>query len=107
MEQKFKVLIVGGGPVGLTAALALSRANIDFILVEKHRQVVSRAGADLVLSPIGLRALSQLGLYDDLAAVSTPLGVLARIDHQGNDMGQLKIFEVMKEKYGVHQNCKS
>ncbi|OAQ98954.1 hypothetical protein LLEC1_00604 [Akanthomyces lecanii] len=100
MPTKFKVLIAGGGPVGLTAALALSKANIEFTLLEKRRQAVSNAGSDLVLSPIGLRALSQLGLYSELSAASTPLGAIQRSDHEGNDLGQVKIFEYMQENFG-------
>lgn len=98
MPANFRVLIAGGGPVGLTAALALSKANVEFTLLEKHRLVVSDAGSDLVLSPIGLRALSQLGLYSELSAASTPLGAIQRIDHEGNDLGQVRIFEYMQER---------
>ncbi|KAJ2960900.1 hypothetical protein NQ176_g11024 [Zarea fungicola] len=98
MTAGFHVLIAGGGPVGLTAALALSRANISFTLLEKYRSIVPEAGSDLVLSPIGLRALSQLGVYNELSAVSTPLGVIQRIDHGGNNLGQFMVFETLKEQ---------
>ncbi|KAJ3499667.1 hypothetical protein NLG97_g135 [Lecanicillium saksenae] len=96
----FKVLIAGGGPVGLTAALALSRANIDYILLEKHAHIVSEVGSDLVLSPVSLRALSQLGLYSDLSSASTPLSTIQRIDHDGNNLGEIKMFEYMRENFG-------
>lgn len=95
----FKVIIAGGGPVGLTAALALSAAKIDFVVLEKHRQVVSKAGSDLVLSPVGLRALSQLGLYDEIGDISTPLDIVSRVDHAGHHIGEFKLFLHMKKLY--------
>ncbi|KAJ2970719.1 hypothetical protein NQ176_g8048 [Zarea fungicola] len=101
MAATFKVLIAGGGPVGLTTALALSRANISFTLLEKYHTVVPEAGSDLVLSPVGLRALSQLGLFDALDGVSTPLlGPMQRIDHNGKDLGRMNFFDVFKEQLG-------
>lgn len=102
MAATFKVLIAGGGPVGLTTALALSRANISFTLLEKYHTVVPEAGSDLVLSPVGLRALSQLGLFDALDGVSTPLlGPMQRIDHNGKDLGRMNFFDVFKEQYVI------
>lgn len=96
--SQFKVIIAGGGPVGLTAALALSKANIEFTLLEKYETVVPTQGSDLVISPIGLRALSQLGIFEELQRISTPLGPFERLDHQGNSLGRMDIFDKMKEK---------
>ena len=55
----FRVIVVGGGPVGMTAAHALSRANLDFIVLERRAKMVEDAGSNLVLLPIGLRVLGQ------------------------------------------------
>ncbi|KAF4457241.1 hypothetical protein F53441_805 [Fusarium austroafricanum] len=90
--QRFKAIIVGGGPVGLTAAHALSRVNIDFILLERRSSAVIDAGSNLVLNPMGLRALDQLGLAAPLEKVSSPLGVINRQDHQGRDIGDVNWF---------------
>ena len=37
MEQKFDVIIVGGGPAGLTAALYLARAKYRVLVLEKEK----------------------------------------------------------------------
>lgn len=64
----FKVIIVGGGPVGLTAAHALSLAGIDFLILERRDSIVLEEGASLVLGPNSLRVMHQFGLLDTLLA---------------------------------------
>lgn len=93
-----KVIVVGGGPVGLTVAHALTRANIDFILLESRPSIVMPAGASLVLSPIGLRALSQFGILPAIEKVSSPLSLCKRFDHQGRSIGHIKVFSHLHEK---------
>ena len=93
-----KVIIVGGGPVGLTAAHALSRAGIDFVLLESRPSVVIDAGSNLVLNPMGLRILGQMGLLEALNNVSSPLGKVQRFDHDGHDLGDMNFFVRWKEK---------
>lgn len=95
---KFRVIVVGGGPVGLTASHALSRAGIDFVLLESRPTIVVNEGASLVLLPSGQRMLAQLGLLDEVNCLSTPLGKVQRFDHQGNDIGDFHFFVRMKEK---------
>ncbi|KAJ5755732.1 FAD binding domain-containing protein [Penicillium manginii] len=43
----FKVIVVGGGPVGLTAAHALHHAGIDFVVLEARDSVVLDQGGQL------------------------------------------------------------
>lgn len=91
-SKGFKAIVVGGGPVGLTTAHALSRANIDFVLLERRSSPVIDAGSNLVLNPMGLRALDQLGLGSSLEEVSSTLGLVKRQDHQGRDIGDAYWF---------------
>lgn len=96
--SNFKVIVVGGGPVGLTAAQALHRAGIDFVVLERRPHVVIDAGSNLVLSPVGLRAMSQLGLLEALNAVSSALGRIDRLDHAGRDLGDMEIFTHLERR---------
>jgi len=58
-----RVLIVGGGPAGTTAAIALGQAGIESLVVE-HEDRARPVGVGLALQNSPLRALSQLGLLD-------------------------------------------
>jgi 2-polyprenyl-6-methoxyphenol hydroxylase-like FAD-dependent oxidoreductase len=97
-SSNFKVIIVGGGPVGLTAAQTLSRANIDFVLLERRPEIVIDAGSNLVLNTMSFRVLGQLGLLDTINSNSSPLAKFERMDHNGRDLGDFNIFEYFKEK---------
>lgn len=69
----FKVIIVGGGPVGLIAAHAMRLAGIDFIVLERRDNVVIDVGASIVLGPSSLRVMHQLGLLNKLLLVGSEL----------------------------------
>jgi 2-polyprenyl-6-methoxyphenol hydroxylase-like FAD-dependent oxidoreductase len=97
-SKNFKVIIVGGGPVGLTAAHSLSRANLDFVVLERRAKIVEDAGSNLVLLPIGLRVLGQLGLLRKIESVSSPMSRFKRIDREGRDLGDTLFFTYFKEK---------
>src|SRR4051812_42535985 len=58
-----RALIVGGGPAGTTAAIALGRAGIESLVVEREDR--SRpVGVGLALQNSPLRALHRLGLLE-------------------------------------------
>ncbi|KAL6817684.1 hypothetical protein V8C40DRAFT_281876 [Trichoderma camerunense] len=96
----FKVIVVGGGPVGLVAAHALSRAGIDFVVLESRPSIVLDAGSNLVINPMGLRVLGQLGLLPAFDAVSSPLAQIERRDHNGKDLGTSQAFVHISENHG-------
>ncbi|KXJ88101.1 hypothetical protein Micbo1qcDRAFT_214667 [Microdochium bolleyi] len=94
-------IVVGGGPVGLIAAHALSRAGIDFLLLESRPDIIINTGSDLVLNNTGMRVLNQLGLLDTLDTVSTTLNEIQRIDHKGNNIGHVNFLRHEKEFFGT------
>ncbi|KAF4983206.1 hypothetical protein FDECE_17355 [Fusarium decemcellulare] len=99
--MSFKVIVVGGGPVGLTAAHALSQAGVDFTVLERREHPVIDAGSNLVLTVIGLRALGQLGLLHSLHEHSATLRGIGRLDHDGENLGDLNWFYHDKEYFGA------
>lgn len=69
----FKVVIVGAGPIGLTAAQALNKAGIDYVVLERRDEVVIDIGATIIVSQGTLRTMSQLGLLDSMRDNGCPL----------------------------------
>lgn len=101
-----RVIIVGGGPTGMTAAHALTRAGIDFVLLEGRHEIALDAGCNLVLSSMGMRALGQLGLLPALKKVSSPVTKFQRLDHKGRDIGDTMFFTYIQQRLVVtHESC--
>ncbi|KAF4987609.1 hypothetical protein FDECE_15363 [Fusarium decemcellulare] len=69
----FKVIVVGGGPVGLVAAHALHHAGIDFLVLEQRNDIFEDVGASLIISPHNLRVFHQLGLWKRIEELGAPL----------------------------------
>jgi len=67
MSAVKKVLIVGGGPAGMSAAIAMRRHGIDVELVEID-PAWRPLGTGISISGATLRAIETLGLYDAFLA---------------------------------------
>jgi len=70
-DEETPVLIVGGGPVGLTASILLSRFGVPSLRVERRRDVTNhpRSRAITILS---CEIFRSCGLFDELRGVSLP-----------------------------------
>lgn len=79
----FKVIIVGGGPVGLLSAHALHKAGIDFVLLERRDTCQTHQGSSIGLFPPTMRVMDQLGLYDVVRALNHKLVHRYLITEQG------------------------
>ncbi|KAF7172378.1 hypothetical protein CNMCM5623_004586 [Aspergillus felis] len=67
------ITILGGSIAGLTLAHCLRRANIDHVVLEKRTEIAPQEGAFLGIWPNGASVLDQLGLYDELEKLTTPI----------------------------------
>jgi 2-polyprenyl-6-methoxyphenol hydroxylase-like FAD-dependent oxidoreductase len=67
-----KLIIVGGGIGGMSAALALHRAGIAFELCERARDF-AEAGAGMSLWPNATRVLGSWGVLDRVVALGAPV----------------------------------
>ncbi len=64
-KAKTDVLIVGAGPVGLLAALALARAGVRPTIIDEEERAAIH-GYALVLHPATLELLARLGIRDEV-----------------------------------------
>lgn len=69
--EEVPVLIVGGGPAGLTAALELSRRGIDGLLVER-RDFTSHFPRAHLLNVRTMETFADIGVADDVYRLSPP-----------------------------------
>jgi 2-polyprenyl-6-methoxyphenol hydroxylase-like FAD-dependent oxidoreductase len=97
-ETPFKVIVVGGGPAGLIAAHALSRANIDFVVLESRAAVVVDVGASLVLFPQNLRVLAQLGLSERVRSIGTEMLHVVSMTLESHIFKESWASETMRKK---------
>lgn len=96
-----RVLIVGGGIGGLSAAIALRRAGVHVDVVEIHRDwKVYHIG--IVVQANFIRAMSQLGIADQAIAGGFPYDGLTFQDLHGRTIKQLRGHKVAGPQYPSH-----
>jgi 2-octaprenyl-6-methoxyphenol hydroxylase len=80
MQQNSHVIVVGGGPAGLTAAVALAAADVETVLVAPQAPADARTTALLASS---VTALEALGVWDQCRAEAAALRTLRLVDDTG------------------------
>ncbi|XDG02627.1 hypothetical protein ABKA04_002242 [Annulohypoxylon sp. FPYF3050] len=100
-QKPFRVIIVGGGLVALTAAHIFSKANIEFVILEQHEDLFPEIGSLLTLWPPTFRVLDQLGLLSAIRPVvdKVNLGVIMSAD-DGTIYSQLDPNVIVEESHG-------
>ncbi|CAO3660846.1 unnamed protein product [Umbelopsis ramanniana] len=103
-KSKFKVIIVGGSVAGQTLALAFEKANIDYVLLEKHESFSPEVGASIGIFANGMRVLDQLGLCDEIESRTEPLTVTTKRDENGNSFDYNELLSKLTERHGYTIN---
>ncbi|OOQ83533.1 FAD binding domain protein [Penicillium brasilianum] len=98
-KRPFRVIVVGGGVGGLTAAHTLHRANIDFVVLEKG-EIAPPIGASIGIYPQGSRILEQIGCLKPVEAECYPLGKSINILPDGRIIANSDFFAHSRSYHG-------
>src|SRR5690606_4972179 len=97
---KQKVIVVGGGIGGLAAALALTRRNIQVLLLEQAAEI-GEIGAGIQLGPNAFAALDALGVGEAArkrAVFTDHIIMMDAIDAQ--EVVRIETGEAFRDKFG-------
>ncbi|KAF8930706.1 hypothetical protein BGZ52_000777 [Haplosporangium bisporale] len=83
MDEKFRVIIAGGGVAGLMLAALLERADIDFVVLERGVSTTAEVfGGGIVLHMLVLPLFQQLGLIQEIYRVSKAVDVISVVSNE-------------------------
>lgn len=92
-HRRTQVLVIGGGPVGLSTALHLDAQGVDCVLVEKHPSTATHPKASY-FNVRTMELLRELGVAEDVYATAMmPEGVSFYTKICGYKLGALGIAE--------------
>src|SRR5687767_9825704 len=91
--------IAGGGIGGLTLAIALQRKGYNVIVYEQA-PVLKPLGAGIVLAGNAMRALTDIGISDEVLRFSKVMRTATIKDHNGNTISRTDV-EKVSTKLGV------
>jgi 2-octaprenyl-6-methoxyphenol hydroxylase len=80
-DKKPGAIVIGGGPAGLTAAIALAAVGVDTVLVGKRPAAQDNRTTALLSGSV--TALATLGVWDLCAEEAAPLRVMRIVDDTG------------------------
>ena len=93
-DEDARALIVGAGPSGLTAAVALRRRGIDALVFERSDDLGRlQAGSGLGLGYNVARAFRHIGLLDELTASAARITRFEYTTDRGRKIGNMPVAE--------------
>lgn len=85
-----KIAILGGGVAGVSSAIALTQQGFDVSVYERYESA-SNIGAGIVVWPNAAYVLEQLGVLDDIKAVSGYPTKMRRLSNTNEELGAIDI----------------
>ena len=100
-DRPFRVIVVGGGVAGLTAAHALHKAKIDYVVLERCSEPAPPTGASIAIYPHGARILNQIGCLQAAKEACSPMTRFINRMPDGKPIVDSKFFDYVLEKYSL------
>ncbi|GKQ35521.1 bifunctional 3-(3-hydroxy-phenyl)propionate/3-hydroxycinnamic acid hydroxylase [Streptomyces sp. A012304] len=97
-EQQVPVVIIGAGPVGVTAALLLARRGVRTVVLERHRDVYPLPRAVATDDEVR-RILQAAGVGEEFAAIVRPANGLRLLDARHRVMAEFRRTEHGRHGY--------
>jgi salicylate hydroxylase len=99
-QERFRILVIGGGLGGLGAAICLSRKGHKVVVLESAAQL-NEVGAGIQIPPNSTRILDSYGLAEKFHdKVVWPNNICFRRYATGEVIGPTPLRSVMQERYG-------
>lgn len=92
------VLIIGAGPTGMAAALALSQAGKKIMIIDKHEKGLDFSRA-IFIKPETLEALKPFGVTDKIIQRGVPVNTFGIADQNGVILNA-QVSKIIKNKQG-------
>jgi len=93
MMTETEVLIIGGGPVGLSAALLLAEQGVQCVLLEKNKTISNHPKAS-AFNTRTMEILRELGIADEVYAQTGAVGGVSFYTNlSGYKLGEIKMAE--------------
>ncbi|EAQ00319.1 putative monooxygenase [Janibacter sp. HTCC2649] len=86
-----KAIVVGAGVAGPLTAMALQRAGIEAVVVERHGPPDPRSGSWFSFSPNGLDAMDAVGVLDLAKGLGSPTLRNVLVGATGRELGALPL----------------
>ncbi|KAI0011461.1 FAD binding domain-containing protein [Xylariaceae sp. FL0662B] len=99
-KGEFRVIIVGGGPIGLMAAHCLTKTGIDYVLLERREELHLHEGTSIVLWPHNIRILDQLGLLEEAESIVCPMPLKCVLRKNGSEISRSNLLEIVSTNHG-------
>ena len=93
---RLKVVIIGAGIGGLTAAIALSQSGYEVEVYERAQELRPR-GAGISLWSNGVKVLNRFGLGEKIAAIGGQMNEMQYLSAQGDVMNHIQLQPLIEE----------
>ncbi|KAK2745058.1 rRNA-binding ribosome biosynthesis protein rpf2 [Onygenales sp. PD_40] len=97
-DRDIRVVVVGASVAGLALAVCLEQANIDYVLLEREKQIgFLKQDSLLELPPNGLRILDELGVLDRLGKQKIPATYETHFGFNGKQLVSFDPYKSFRE----------